>query len=157
MGNHHTGARVPFQVWSHSWGHHRSRPLLKHCMGHIVHHTNTHFPEEWGPMLRACYGKVKGHLQATHVSHTHIKWAEKKNSSILLQCAEFWKCGKKQLCLQDWLRYREHVCECIHVCAQVGQCESHLKTVAGQYLVKDLKSDLILRVPDMIKLNVFGF
>lgn len=55
-------------------------------------------------MLKVCYGKVKGHellqnLQATHVTHTHthIKQAEEKNSSILLQYAE---CGTNQLCCE---------------------------------------------------------
>ena len=44
---------------------------------------------------------------------------------------------------------------CAHKWISVS--ESHLKTVAGQCLVKDLRSDLIFGVPDMIKLNVFGF
>ncbi len=56
-------------------------------------------------------------------AHTHMKWAEKKNSSILLQHADFLKRGTNQLCLPDCLRHFEAQCECMYACVQVDQCE----------------------------------
>lgn len=90
VGNHHTAASAPFQVRSHSLSHHRSQPLSQHCMGHIVHPLHTHCYEEWGPVKGLLW---KSDLHRCRIcqqpmSHTHLKWAEKKNGSILLQYAE---------------------------------------------------------------------
>lgn len=48
-----------------------------------------------------------------------------------------------------------HFCVCVY--KRISVSESHFKTVAGQCLVEDLRSDLIFGVPDTIELNVFGF
>lgn len=98
-----------------------------------------------GPVLGVCCGKVEGHaslqnLQATHVTDTHTKWAAKKNSSILLEYANFQSVEQTScVCTAVW----DPVNACMCVDKWISWSESHLKTEAGQCLIKDLNSDLI--------------
>lgn len=142
----------PFQVRSHSLRHHRSQPLLQHCMGHIVHplHTHTH-TLPWG--METC---VKGLLwrkcRVSRWCHIHTLSGQRLEELLDSVTAQVLKVWNKPavfaiLCLSDtvWACvYVENACMCVCVHKWMSVTEGYLKTVPGRYLVKDLESDLIL-------------